>query len=31
LGTKKERNFAITQVSNPDPLQSSIFKSWSGE
>ena len=31
LGRKKERNFAITQVSNPDPLQSSIFKSWSGE
>lgn len=28
LGKKREKSFRITPLSNPDPLQSAIFKSW---
>ena len=28
LGTKREKSFAITPVTNPDALQSAIYKSW---
>jgi predicted metalloprotease with PDZ domain len=31
LGTKREKSFAITPVSNPDALQSAIYTSWMKE
>jgi predicted metalloprotease with PDZ domain len=31
LKTKKESNYAIHAIANPDPLQAEILKSWMGE